>query len=293
MKDWPFDEDFLRRIRGLRFLRLPAARRGWEEAGRGTRSGGFLEFEEHRRYCPGDDPRTLDWNVTARTGRAHVKRFRREDEGAVAILVDASASMDRGEPNKFDVARRLAAALALVTLAGGARLRIGVAADGGCRWWRPLRGTPGFPEALRSLAAMRIAARCRLGDALRSGFSAFRDPSRLFVLSDLLERPDARRSLRAVRAAGSEPVLVQILSPQEIEPPLRGAVRVRDCESGEERDVFLDPERQVAYRDGLERLLESWRQFAARHSMEHFFVPAGANLVDFVVRELRQRRVLD
>jgi len=292
MNDWPFDDEFLRRLRKLRFVRAAAARRGWEEPGRGTRAGGYLEFRDHRPYSPGDDLRGVDWKVTARLGHPYVKTFRREEERAVALLVDASASMDRGTPNKFDFARRLAAAFSVLVLSGGSRLRLGFVEEGSCRWSRELRGAAAFAEALRVLAAGRVGVRCRLGEALAAGRAAFRDPATILVLSDLLERPDARREIGALKSAGCDPVLFQILGRDEIDPPFRGAVRLRDSEEGEDRVIVFDEEARIRYREGLEGFLESWEAFAMRHSLRYFFVPSDTGIVGFVLGTLRAKGVI-
>jgi uncharacterized protein (DUF58 family) len=100
-------------------LRLDIAPRGKILA---TRSGGHLsrfrgrgmEFDESRLYVPGDDPRNMDWRVTARTGKAHVKRYREERERPVWLLVDLGPSMRFGTRTAFKsvIAARAAALLA-------------------------------------------------------------------------------------------------------------------------------------------------------------------------------------
>src|SRR6478735_781644 len=77
--------------------------------------GRGMEFDEVRPYVPGDDVRTIDWNVTARTGEPHVKRFHEERELTVMLLVDVSASQDfgSGRRSKLEAAVELSALLAL------------------------------------------------------------------------------------------------------------------------------------------------------------------------------------
>ena len=80
---------------------------------RSRKRGGGLEFSEHRDYEPGDDLRFVDWNVFARLDRLVTKVFIEEEDLTVALLIDASASMDWGNPNKFLFARRMALCLSM------------------------------------------------------------------------------------------------------------------------------------------------------------------------------------
>ena len=104
------------------------ARRRADAGDRGLdvrRPGGTLDFQGHRPYSPGDDLRWIDWNALGRVDQAVVKIFSREEEQTVDILVDATASMNVGQPTKLDAARRLAAALGFLALHSRHRLRVG------------------------------------------------------------------------------------------------------------------------------------------------------------------------
>jgi uncharacterized protein (DUF58 family) len=85
--------------------------------------GRGMEFDEVRPYVPGDDVRTIDWNVTARTGEPYVKRFVEERELTVMLLVDVSASQDfgSGRRSKLEAAVELSALLALSAIANATR----------------------------------------------------------------------------------------------------------------------------------------------------------------------------
>ncbi|HYO51156.1 MAG TPA: DUF58 domain-containing protein, partial [Chloroflexia bacterium] len=75
-----------------------------------------IEFADHRQYSPGDDLRRVDWNAYARLGTLHIRQSQAEHDTVLYLLVDASPSMEYGEPSKFLVARRLAAAFGYIAL---------------------------------------------------------------------------------------------------------------------------------------------------------------------------------
>ncbi|MEA2652060.1 MAG: hypothetical protein QOI85_1781, partial [Chloroflexota bacterium] len=101
-----FDETFLRRLEQLELAsrRMTAGRMKGER--RSVRRGQSVEFADYRNYAVGDDLRQLDWNAYARLEKLFVKLFVEEEDVTVHLLVDASRSMDYGEPNKLDAARR-------------------------------------------------------------------------------------------------------------------------------------------------------------------------------------------
>src|SRR5690606_27856191 len=124
-----FDSDFLRR---LEYLSLVSRRvfRGKLLAQRRTKQlGGGIEFADHREYSRGDDLRYLDWNIYARFGDVLLKRFQEEEDLHVYIMLDVSRSMNSESSEKFDYARRLAAALAYIALADMDRVSILAYAD--------------------------------------------------------------------------------------------------------------------------------------------------------------------
>src|SRR5207245_10872528 len=111
---------------------------------RSLRKGSSLEFADYRRYVEGDDPARVDWNIYSRTDSLFVRLYEEEEVLNVHLLVDASRSMDWGEPSKLRFARRLAAALGYVALNASNRLYVwplsASAASFGPAWGRGRAG---------------------------------------------------------------------------------------------------------------------------------------------------------
>ncbi|MFO0661348.1 MAG: DUF58 domain-containing protein [Polyangiaceae bacterium] len=124
------DADFLRELEALRRRLVIQARSGAGGERISRRRGSSAEFEDHRPYAPGDDLRRIDWAAFARTGEPVLKLFRAEEDAVARIVLDASESMSFGEPSKIDVARRIAAAVGYMTLAGTERAQLFAALDG-------------------------------------------------------------------------------------------------------------------------------------------------------------------
>src|SRR5581483_4606843 len=111
------DSAFLRQVESLHFNAPRAATAGLAGEHASRRKAHSIEFADHRNYAPGDDFRLIDWNVYARLGELCLKLTEARENLSVHLLIDCSASMDWGRPNKLLYARRIAAALGALALA--------------------------------------------------------------------------------------------------------------------------------------------------------------------------------
>ncbi|QQS08714.1 MAG: DUF58 domain-containing protein [Phycisphaerales bacterium] len=211
---------------------------------RSKRRGKSVEFDDFRNYTPGDDLRHIDWNVYARLDRLFIKIFREEEDLALHLLVDASASMDAGEgaTNKLVFSARLAMALAYVGLVR--QNRVSVAVLGGRRPEAPTRELVRQISPVRGRAGVRIVGRLLL-DALegssvenrafeamdlneavaRSMLSRAGTGKRgvVVLLTDALQEGGVTRAINVLASAGAggqrtDGYFVRVLSPTEIDP---------------------------------------------------------------------------
>src|SRR5512134_1936348 len=119
-----FDEAFLRQLERLLLLLKSPVRGGLKGGRRSVKRGQSVEFADYRDYALGDDLRQLDWNVYARLEKLFVKLFIEEEDLTITILLDASASMAHGRPDKLVFAKRAAAALGYIGLASEDRVTL-------------------------------------------------------------------------------------------------------------------------------------------------------------------------
>ena len=196
--------------------------------------GRGMDFDEIRSYHPGDEVRSIDWNVTARTGRPHIKRYVEERELAVWLVVDASASCRITAPGrtKWDAMNELAALLTLSAIHNHDRVGMILCSD---RVEQILQPRKGRQHALRLLTdLLAVQPRNRGSDpapALDAILHMARRRVLVLMLSDFLFDMD-REQLGAV-AFRHDLVGVAVNHPSEIEPPPCGLAAVRDSETGE------------------------------------------------------------
>jgi len=287
-----FDEAFLRRLEQLELAsrRLTAGRMKGER--RSVRRGQSVEFADYRNYTHGDDLRQLDWNVYARLERLFIKLFVEEEDVTVHVLVDASRSMDFGEPNKLDFARRAAGALAYLGLASLDRVSVAFLGDGHATSLSPMRGKRRALELFRFLSEPRTERHTGLAAAAREYASRLRGSGPLLLLSDLMDPGylDALRDLAGTRCQLS---VLHILSPEELDPEVAPDARLVDNETGQGVEVTGDDDLVERYRTRLVDWQTEIGTFVSRRGGAYVAVPSDLDLADLLFDTLRRRRVVE
>lgn len=259
------DAGFVRELEALRRRLDVRARSGGGGDHVARRRGGNAEFLEHRPYAPGDDLRRIDWHAFARSGEPVFKLFRAEEDVVVRLVVDASASLDAGEPSKLLVAKRLAAGVAYMALAASERAQVLAAGEGLTRTFDPARGRASLPKLLCDLDGMDARGGTDLGRAIDAVVLRAPRPGMLVVLSDFMDAGPFETALARAAAGGHDLALVQVLSPDEVSPPYDGDYALEDAESGAVVDVTVDAASIDAYLARLDALFEALRALARRH----------------------------
>lgn len=286
-----FDEAFLRQLERLKLLLRQPVRGGLKGGRRSVKRGRSVEFADYRDYVLGDDLRQLDWNVYARLEKLFVKLFIEEEDVTVSLIVDASASMATGRPDKLLFAKRAAAALGYIGLASEDRVQLTVLGGRVARRRNGLRGSGRVFRLLGDLSGIVPAqGPSDLVAAVRHAAAQLHGRGLVILISDLLD-PGADRVIRELAATGSELVILHVLSPEEIDPLLEGDLRLVDTETGESIEVTVDLATLDAYRARLADWRENLADLAARRRATYLPVSSDLALADLVFAELRRRRV--
>jgi uncharacterized protein (DUF58 family) len=287
-----FDEAFLRQLERLLLLMRSPVRGGLKGGRRSVKRGQSVEFADYRDYTLGDDLRQLDWNVYARLERLFVKLFIEEEDVTVTLLVDASASMAAGHPQKLLFAKRAAAALGYIGLACEDRVAVSALSGRMARRRPGLRGSGRVFRLLADLSAIQPAdGPTDLVVAARHAAAQLHGRGVVILLSDLLD-PGADRVIRELAATGSELIVLHVLSPDELDPALEGDLRLVDSETGEGVEVTVDLATLDAYRDRLAAWKAAFADVAAKRRASYVDLASDVNLADLMFAELRRRRVL-
>lgn len=283
-----FDDDFQKKLETLAIVsrRVFAGRLRAER--RSKKRGSGIEFADHRLYTPGDDFRFIDWNVYERFGRLLVRLYEEEEDLGIYFLVDCSTSMAFGDGRKFDQARRLAAALAYVGLANLDRVTIvGINEDISVR----MPTTRGKGRIFKVLAFLRDLAVGGTTD-LRAGMKTFvaqhKRRGLAVLLSDLYDPEGFEHGINVLRYNKFEPYVVHIIDPRDGRPPLRGDVRIYDCETGEEREVTVTDKLLSRMADAHAEHRRQIERFCVKHQVAYFPAEVDVPFDELVLRVFRR-----
>ena len=217
-----------------------------------------IEFDEVREYSEGDDPRAVDWSVTARTGRVYVKKFVDERELSLLFLIDLSPSMTGGLGawSARQTAARVCACLALAAARNQDKVGWIGFADGVEHYLPPRRGGRHALHLIKEiLSAKSNAQTSRLGPALKFVSRAVRRNAVVFVVSDFFVEPGFEDPLAAC-ARRHDVIAVRLSTPELHLPKAAGLLRVREPETGSNRCLDLG---HAGVRDDLASAVETHR----------------------------------
>ena len=207
-----------------------------------TFKGQGVEFDEVRPYVPGDDVRTIDWNVTAKTGLPYIKRFSEERELTILFMVDVSGSQGYGSVrrSKMELAAEVTALLALTAIRNQDKIGLILFSDQIVKYIPPRKGRDSVMRLVREVLAAEDSATggTDIAAALKFLNSVQKRRAVVFLVSDFLlssVKPQMSSFEQLLRATARhhDMVCVPVSDPAEQELPNVGLVELEDPETGE------------------------------------------------------------
>ena len=253
--------------------------------------GRGMEFAEVRPYQVGDDIRTIDWNVSARTGEAYVKIFEEEREQTLLLMVDVSGSEDFGSRQRFkrELAAEICAVLAFSAIRNNDKVGLLLFSDQVELFVPPKKGRRHVLRLIRDLFAHKPQSRrTDIGVALTRALHLLRRRSIVLVISDFID-PHFEKPLRTL-GRRHDTVAIRLEDPREEELPPIGLVHLTDAETGQ--DVVLDTRSRVA-RHAFTRHAAMRRitieDLLRRARIDRIAIRTDQDYVEPLVRFFRQR----
>ena len=286
-----FDREYLRRLEALSLAARQLVRGRMKAERRSSARGSSVEFAEYRPFTAGDDWRYIDWNAFARWRQLVLKLFVEEEDLHIHFLLDGTASMDWGTPNKFDYARQVVAGLGYMGL--GNLDRISVVPLGGepAQWWLPSRGRDRFLPLLRYLAALPvIGAGAQLETATRKWQTLKPRRGLVVLVSDLwgFDRGDALRAMDRIRYGRHELAVIQVMDEAEQTAGIAGEYELVDAEYGHRRKIILDRASAKEFDDNFRQYQESVRAYCRRNRVPLLQINTKLPVMDLLLKSLQE-----
>jgi len=260
------DPQFLERARALRIVARRVAPAGrWAEH-RSRDRGQGLEFRDYRPYSPGDEMRSIDWNIYRRLGRVVIRLFEEMEDLPIYLLPDLSHSMWNEDQPRAIAAMQAAIGLAAIGLDQHDRVGIFPFGEELNVSVRPTSGKGRIAVLADALSRIASTARDKkTGTDLASSINRFKGlglrEGMVVILSDFFDPRGADAVLGELKASRHKPLFVSVARDQDRQPALSGDVRVRDCETGMVADVSINEAVLTRYRDAYDAHFETLQTF--------------------------------
>lgn len=254
--------------------------------------GRGMSFAEVREYQIGDDVRDIDWNVTARTARPHLKVFEEERELSVMLLIDVSGSLDFGsvQTTQRQLLTEVAATLAFSAIGNNDRIGVIFFTDRVERFIAPAKGRKHILRIIRELLELKPESRgTNIGAAIEYLMRVERKRCIAFLMSDFADCGDFSR-LAGMAARRHDLVALRLTDRRMRELPDAGLVQLEDAETGEVRlvDTSAKTVRDAYAREWRKR--DEWlRQMLRKQGIDMAELEAGKDFVRVLVDLFRHR----
>jgi len=250
-----------------------------------------MEFAEVREYFPGDDIRNIDWNVTARTGKPHIKKFEEVRELTVMLLVDVSASgyFGTGIVLKTDVMIEIAAVLGFSAIRNNDKVGLLLFSNNIEEYIPPKKGKAHVLRVIRELIYYQAQDRTtNMASALEHLLETQRRKSVVFLISDFFDR-DYEKVLNITNRK-HDLICVRVVDNAELEIPDLGLVKIHDPELQSSHWIDTGSAKfRAMVSDNLKRKLEEFEKYCQKNEIDLIEVNTKTGYVDPLVSYMNKR----
>jgi uncharacterized protein (DUF58 family) len=283
----------LRQLETLSLTAVDAIVSGFGGSRSGAQRTRGLEFVDYRRYTPGDDLRSIDWNVYARLREVVVKAAPAEGHVDLALLLDGSRSMDDGTPSRFHYAQQLGAMLGTVALLGSDVVAVHMLADGTSFTGARLAAAHLVGELIEDVGELPRGTKTDLAASLRD-YRRGAEPADLAVLlSDGLAEPTAlAEAVDELAGSGRAAAFVHLVESDAALAALEGAYELEDRETGERLVVEVTPRVRATYEERVKTSSTALKDRCGDRGVTYLRAPTDVTPIDLLFGAARDARLV-
>ncbi|HEX2476013.1 MAG TPA: DUF58 domain-containing protein [Lacipirellulaceae bacterium] len=256
---------------------------------RSKRKGQSVEFADFRGYVPGDDLRSLDWNLFARLDKLIVKLFLEEEDLHFFTLIDASLSMDFGDPTKLWYAKQLAAALGFVGLIRTDRVRIETLGQPVHLRAPVLRGRRSVWRMIDFIEGIQPGETASLVEGIKKFCLRNSGKGIVVLISDLMDKNGYEPALRYLVSQRMDVYIIHVLSQEELDPDVKGDLKLVDVEDQDIAEISVNAPLLARYKATLNAFVSGAQEFCNRRGMNYLLANNQTPVKDLIGSYLRRR----
>ena len=254
--------------------------------------GQTVEFADYREYQLGDDIRRIDWNLYSRFEKFFLKLFTDERQMHTQVFIDCSASMGKDNPEKADYAVAIAAALGYLSVHNMDKVSFKlVKGEKSEDPFGTIVGKRAFFNAISTLSDMEFEGETDLREAVVNTPNTGSNDGLTVIVSDFFTDSDWKKAVDYLCYKKRQVLLVQIVTPEEVDPSYTGRVHLVDIETEtleDERNmkIKIDRASQVAYEQAMEDIREELRSFCASRGASYVMICTDQPVEKALFKEL-------
>ena len=264
------DVDFLSQLRRFSLIVKKRITSSFAGEKKSFYTGQGLVFNDYRQYSPGDDFRTIDWNIYARTDELFIKRFEEDKNLSVHILIDSSKSMDYGRKNtKFEYAAMIALGYVYLSMRDNEKIHLSTFSKD-LQTLRSERGSNEVLGFLNHLNRVKCQGVANIDDLLTKYKKNIKSKSMVILISDFLMDSEKIKSVLH-KFKNHDLKIIQVLHKNEINLNVRGSVILKDSETDKEVKTYLSERMKNDYRkrmyDHITMLMDECNRVNAKFNL--------------------------
>lgn len=291
MQEKIFDKDFFNQLKNLKIIMKTPINSAYAGGRRSKEKGVSVEFSDFREYSPGDDFRRVDWNAYGRFNKLYLKIFMEEREALFNIFIDTSKSMHFGVHNKGIFSLRLAGAISHIVLNGNDRVKLFPFNSEENKEGITISGRAGINRILKYLEAIEFNGTTNLGRNIKT--LPIKGKGISVILSDFYNLEELKETLIFLKHKGQEIILVQVLSQEELEPTLRGDLKLNDIEEHNKMDISLYGRAIEIYKDKLDEFITDIKTLSRKYGATYILANTKDNLEKIIFKEFTSRGIIN
>ena len=282
------DPEFLRKLERLSIVSKKIFTGKIKGERKSRKKGLSVEFADYRDYAQGDDLRFVDWNIFGRLDELFVKLFMEEEDLFFYLVLDASKSMDFGEPLKMDFAKKVAAALAYVGLSNLDRVSVSAFSSKINRTLPPIRGKSQVWRLFSFINDIQPDGETSLQTSLKEFVLQNTRKGVAVVISDFMDRDGYEEALKYLVQRRFDVFVIQVMSKEELHPGILGHLKLIDAESNQYVEISASRAVFKTYKKNLEVFTGGIRDFCLGKGIGYVLSSSAVPFDQLVLQYLRR-----